>query len=88
MQSSNPSRRRLLGGILAGLFGWLLPRRGDATPPQTRPGSDRQLFDTNVQTFIYDSQGHLAGSSGQLSRHGSVEFTYDGQSRLTTVRHF
>jgi YD repeat-containing protein len=87
MQSSNPSRRHLLGGILAGLFGWLLPRRGDATSPQAQPGTHRETILTNVQTFTYDSQGQPAGSSEQLSRHGTIEFICDGNGRLTTIRY-
>lgn len=34
MRPHDPARRRLLGGLLAGLFGWLVPAKAQAIPPQ------------------------------------------------------
>ena len=64
MQSTNPSRRRLLGGWLAALYGWLLPG-GEAVQATDRVPED----DIVVVTL------HFTRDNGELSSTGVHEHT-------------
>ena len=95
MNPHNPSRRRLLGGLVAGLFGWLLPSKAQATasPSPTQPesagGLSRIDADGRMTSICYDGKGQsFAYSSGQLISQGGTLFSYDGTTGVTTIRHF
>ncbi len=79
MQPHDPSRRRLLGG----LFGWLLPRKAQAkaAPSRTQAEPAGGTLISNTRSFSYEAKG-------QLTRQSATQFTFDGQTRLTTITHF
>ena len=89
MQPHNPSRRRLLGGLVAGLFGWLLPKKAPAQPPQAAPhGTARTRVEPHagtVTSYTYDATGGCLTSSASLSNHGTTTFVYDSRTRLMSI---
>ena len=74
MRQHRPSRRQLLGAVLAWIFGSAcLPKRAQAVEPRrTRSGG-------GTETFTYE------GASGQCML-GTTSFTYDAAGRLTGQR--
>ncbi len=85
MHPQNPSRRRLLGGLLAGLFGWLATGKTAARPPAPQPAAAPQWLYS--QTFSYNANGERTAATGTLSCRGVTRFHYDAQNRLTTITH-
>jgi hypothetical protein len=87
MQPHNPASRRLLCGILAGLFGWLATGKGQAQAPlpSVSPQAPVQgTLEGYTSSISYDGSGKCIASSGQLLCAG-VSFNYDGNGRLTSV---
>jgi YD repeat-containing protein len=82
MEPHKPSRRELLAGGLAGLFGWFWAGKSSAqVPPPPPPPVPLSLplrpLDplSRVTTYIYDSKGRLTGTIDQPFPR--VTYTYD-----------
>lgn len=71
------------GHLVAGLLGWLLPRKAQAkaAPSRTQAEPAGGTLIRNPRSFSYDAKG-------QRTRQGATQFTFDGQTRLTTINHF
>lgn len=75
------SRRRLLGGLLAGLTAWLCPRSPRAAAPcRTKPALTHQHYPTvfhNTYTYVYEYN-----ASGCDSKDSFVTtYAYDANDR-------
>jgi YD repeat-containing protein len=87
MQPHNPARRRLLGGIVAGLFGWLSVGKAEARPPQPQPASPSTTEGTTT-CYVYNGEGNLVSVSGTEPRLFVTRYTYDGPTGRTTITHY
>src|SRR5438067_1800981 len=91
MQPGQPSRRHLLASLLAGLFGWLLPRKAPAQPPLPQPASpgpghiEVKPYTGTVTCFTYDANGDCIASSPPRVYQGTSVYTYDAQNERTTI---
>jgi YD repeat-containing protein len=85
MPGFNPSRRPLLCGLVAGLFGWLTVPKSAARPASPSPDRTPALTSLNtITTRTYDANGCLLA---EYSTHCErvTRVTYDGVSRRTTI---
>jgi hypothetical protein len=93
MEPHHPSRRRLLGGPLAGLFGWLLPIKSEAKPALRPPVPGHDTLPTLVGyplAYSYTApafRGSINVSSGTLSCQGTTHFSYDGSTGRSSLPH-
>jgi YD repeat-containing protein len=91
MQPRKPSRRGLLGGLLAGLFGWLLPRKAPAQPPQPQAASSGAgSIELNphigrITYTTYDANGDPIATSPPLTYQGTTVYTYNAQNERISV---
>jgi hypothetical protein len=88
MQPHNPSRSRLFGGILAGLFGWLTLGKAEAQASLHQPSPEPAIQDPQcgyISSGIYNANGDCIAQSGQLLCTGGVSYSYDGLRRMTPV---
>jgi YD repeat-containing protein len=88
MQPHNPARRRLLGGIVAGLFGWLASGKSEARPPQPQSAPTSTTQETTwgtTSSYVYDGQGKLVAYSGDIPHQFVTRLTYDAETGRTTI---
>jgi hypothetical protein len=87
MPPHRPSRRQLLGGLLAALSGWLWPARAQAASPGPKPlpgaaPSPGEVL--RVTTCTYDAAGNCVGVRHELPRPAPPPaLTCDPSGRLT-----
>ncbi len=81
MESHRPSRRQLLGGLVAGLLSWCLAPKSQAAPqPPAQPPMPPAVGPrSGVTTYSYDGGGPLTFPDPAMT---VWRYTYDGQDRL------
>jgi hypothetical protein len=88
MKPHNSSRRRLLGGLVAGLFGWLLPRKAPATPRHSSDKGGYTREERSLSTYSmtsYNQEGKVIQNSGPITREVINTYYFDSQHRLISI---
>ena len=93
MSRSQPSRRQLLGGFLAGLFSGLClgKARASAPPPRPKPLAKLCLDGfSSITTYTYDAEGRCTRVEHEGAPRPVVPLSWDYQTspEVTTFTYF